>query len=388
MIAAGLGLVGAALALVLVCVPTKHPIHAPKRPGFAPDSSGLILPEAEARRARSAMDEYFAVVAAGSGAAAASLERVGHQAGSFREFPVKPGEVTRTYSGPLRRAPVLPLTALMRQAFDQFGLDGIEVDVKLVPVGPDTMVCVVHDGASQEDLQDQTIRDYLHDSQLKTVVEHFLKHHADRTLYIELKTQRKAGPLPLADSTLVRLTHQELEAVLRQPAMTPLAAGAREQIAFISFHFGSLELMNRHAGSRPPEAYRLYAIIGTDRPGCSRLVGCMGEATITDAVLGRIREAPWLTGVWFDPSVVRNLEATLDAMNRDRAEELRLGMSTYYSSFGCFSERVAAESMGSARRVESLIFELDVFPPRHLPLGPHHRRRTRLWWGNEPLENP
>ena len=388
MIPAVVGLVGAVLGIVLVCVPTKHAIHAPKRPAIGPTPVRLTLHEPEARRARAAMDRYVDVAAAGSGVSAASLQRVGHQAGSFREFPVKPAELTRTYNGQLRRAPVLQVPDLMRQAFDQFGLDGIEIDAKLVPDGTDTMVCVVHDGASQEDLQDPTIRAYLRDNQLESAVESLLRHHAGRTLYIELKTEKKTGVLAPADSTLIRRTHQELEAVLRRPAMAPLAAGAREHIAFVSFHFGSLELMDRHAGPRPTEAYRLYAIIGTDRPGCSRLVGCLGEATITDTRLRRIREATWLTGVWLDPSVVVHLEAVLDSMNRDRTEELRLGLSTYYSTFGQFSRKVAAESTGGDRRVESLIFELDVFPPRRLPIGPHHRRRTQLWWGDELLESP
>ena len=205
---------------------------------------------------------------------------------------------------------------------------------------------------------------------------------------MELKTLRKTGPLLPADSALIRRTHQELETLLRQPAMAPLATAAREHIAFVSFHFGSLELLNRYAGPRPLEAYRLYAIIGTDRPGCTRLVGCLGEAVITDAVLRRIREATWLAGVWLDPSVIVKLGSTLDAMNRGRTEELRLGLSTYYNTFGCFAKKVAAESMGADRRVESLIFELDVFPPRRLPLGPRHRRRTQVWWGDELLEDP
>lgn len=298
-----------------------------------------------------------------------SLERIGHQLGSYRHYPKNTTK--------LRHA--MPVLDIMSFVFDRDVLDAVELDVRLIP-GEDTLY-VIHDEIpeglvrpqrhpSQQRIDREVAASYLRANRLSDVLESFLANPAwkagamverrAKKIYIEIKTQRKWGALTLADLELIDALAMTVDEAVERLSSGSEREAARRRIGYVSFNLDALRRMHVLApgrltgdtlGVHKMHSHTFHLILGSDRA----LKHLPGVAVLGSAVYRGIDRARWLTGVWLDPRAIADLRWTIDRLKKER-QDLKLGLSTYYSGVQRFRSSLdGTEAPG----VESVIVEPD-----------------------------
>ena len=249
----------------------------------------------------------------------------------------------------------MPVVELMSFMFDNDIIDAVEVDVRTVAESTDDTVFITHD-AIPLDLSERQVeaRAYLRANTLSKFLQGFAANDAfveQRRIYIEIKTDRKSGPLSESDKTLIErmvLTmNSTLDSLLIEPARQQRV---REKIGFVSFNLEALRHTHLLLADRPMAIHTYHQILSTNRPLLKHLF-----AKLTDEMIEQINRSPWLTGVWLDPRAIKGLEETITAI-RACNPEIKLGLSTYYSGHDRFAKMLKDRKL---KGIECVIAEID-----------------------------
>lgn len=298
------------------------------------------FPEAAAR--------YRAEVAAVAEAApVGSFVHTGHRGGSFEEY------AKTLHAG---RPPTWkPVTALMDRAFDTLGLTAIEVDLRPSPLD-DRAVVVVHDPVDGARLDDAGRR-YVERSTVRRVVRAFLdrgRHRRGQRLVFEIKAPRE-GLDEASRQTVDRLARALNELLGGRPD----EALARGALDLISFNHGALVRLHRALG--PTGAGHGLFLIVTSNQFPEWVFRLGPQPPFSAGLQARLREVPWLRGVYFDPRFVDGFARLFNGISEDRQARglrpLELHLSTFSYRLGDLVDRLA-DQPERLRHVRGLIYEI------------------------------
>ena len=283
----------------------------------------------------------------------ANYERIGHQLGSYRHYPVDASRLPHN---------VMPIVNLMRFMFDNDILDAVEVDVRTPSYGHVDTVFVTHDSINPELFTGNAEAEaYLVGNTLEILLNAFARENdyvTDRQIYIEIKTEKKWGPLSSDDMKLIDRIVQTLDETL-EAIDDPVALQARKKIGFVSFNLEALkrthsltagEVTSQNLQTEKAICHTFHLILGTNRPVFRRFF-----TKLTNDTIDQINRSPWLTGIWFDPRALEGLETTMGAITTSNPD-LRFGLSTYYSGHERFGNMLRGSKL---KGVESVIVEID-----------------------------
>ena len=278
------------------------------------------------------------------------LEIVGHQAGNPLQYPQSPGKICDRAKSAF---PVLPVSALMGTAFDEMGLDAIEIDVQSAPDGDDRAF-VIHNRPTLRELGNEEVAGYLAANTIELVVRHFAEsgyHTQGKKIYIEIKTTSPLGELDNDDVNTISRMASAIDAAVRN---NPQAAQVREQLGFASFNCQALEMAR---GLMEGHGHTFHFIAGTNRPLYKLLARLVGESRLEDELVQRLRDANWLTGIWFDPLWVPDYARLFPSIDESWERKLNFGLAIYYSGEDRFREIVRRSRNQQFANVSSIIYE-------------------------------
>jgi len=311
-----------------------------------------------------------------------SLKIVLHRAGSYQEYPTHLN-AQRFYTG-RKGGKIKNVIQLLDFGFEEVKAHGIEIDVRTVPKSPSfNSVYVVHDAIRETEL-DEKATTYLENNTLHQVLTHFIGKvytSADHSgpdelfIFIELKVPKRifrlnSSPLNREEKEYVTQVISEadkavLSAMGPKPGYPPRIA---KRIAFVSFNLDALEFAMSLSDSEEQKGRQYFFIAGTNRGILGRLAAIFFLRQInylTSSLSGRMKNAEWMTGIWFDPSGIRNMARTFNAMNRGRRFPLDIYVSTYKLKEKRFRKRFEMEVLknrnghsSQLENVQGLIFDI------------------------------
>ena len=314
-----------------------------------------------------------------------SLKIVLHRAGSYQEYPTHLN-AQRFYAG-RKKGKIKNIIQLMDFGFEEVKAHGIEIDVRTVPKSPSfKSVYVVHDAIRETEL-DEKATTYLENNTLQQVLTHFIGKEytsADHSgpdelfIFIELKVSKRifrlnSTPLNREEKEYVTQVISEADkAVLSTMGPNPgYPPRISKRIAFVSFNLDALEFAMSLSDRGEQKGRQYFFIAGTNRgiPGRLAAVFFLRQINyLTSSLTGRINNAEWLTGIWFDPSGIRNMARTFNSMNRGRRFPLDIYVSTYKLKEKRFRRRFEREALKNRRgrspqleNVQGLIFDIRKF---------------------------
>lgn len=310
------------------------------------------------------------------------LKIVLHRAGSYQEYPTRLN--AQEFNAGRKGGKIKNVIQLLDFGFEEVKAQGIEIDVRTVPRSPSLKsVYVVHDAIRETEL-DERATTYLENNTLQQVLTYFIGKDytsAVRTnpdelfIFIELKVPKQifrlnSSPLNGEEKEYISQVISEVDrAILSakepEPGYPPRIA---KRIAFVSSNLDALEFAMSLPSRGEQKGRQSFFITGTNRGILGRLAVIFFLRQInylTSSLTGRINNAEWLTGIWFDPSGIRNMARTLNAMNRGRRIPLDVYISTYKLREKRFRKRVEMEVLNSSRgcpsqleNVQGLIFDI------------------------------
>jgi hypothetical protein len=314
-----------------------------------------------------------------------SLKIVLHRAGSYQEYPTHLN-AQRFYAG-RKGSEIKNIIQLMDFGFEEVKAHGIEIDVRTVPKSPSfKSVYVVHDAIRETEL-DEKATTYLENNTLQQVLTHFLgKDYGgaassgpqEQFIFIELKVPKRifrlnSSPLNREEKEYVMQVISEadkakLSAMEPKPVSSPRVA---KRIAFVSFNLDALEFAMSLSDRGEQKGRQYFFIAGTNRRILGRLAAIFFLRQInylTSSLTGRIKNAEWLTGIWVDPSGIRNMARTFKSINRGRRFPLDIYISTYKLKEKRFRKRFEMEVLKNRKghspqleNVQGLIFDIRKF---------------------------
>ncbi len=326
------------MATISACLPSpkKHPV--------------VYDATAHGGSTRDAVHSMLLSIASSLNSSIEELEIVGHQAGNPLQYPQSASKIV----GRTRSAfPVLPVSALMGAAFDEMGLDAIEIDVQSAPDG-DGRAFVMHDRPTARELQDALVSGYLAANTIERAVRHFAErgyHAQGKRIYTEIKTTSSLGELDGDDVTTISRLASAIDDAVRD---NPQAAQVREQLGFASFNLQALEMAR---GLVEGHGHTFHFIAGTNRPLYKLLARLVGESRLEDELVRRLRDASWLTGIWFDPLWVPDYARLFPSIDESWERKLNFGLAMYYSGEERFKRIVQKPKNQPFGNVSSVIFE-------------------------------
>jgi len=282
------------------------------------------------------------------------LLKIGHQAGSYKRYPKDPEKIG-TYT--------FDISKLMKQAFDDLSLDGIEIDIHVDQknvVGQDIKdIYVVHD--KLENGLDSYAIGYLKRNTLEKVLRSFIEakyHENNKHIYIEIKCDDSeqldtwdetviTGALNIIDKLMKNCSHEEAEEIC-------------DHLAFASFNYRVLERIGELSKGR----YDLFFSAASNRT-----LGWIASKTIYRHFnyLGKrlkesLSESKMITGVFFDPCSIDDFGYVFNGINNIRENEfslkpLKIFISTYLLEENEYFDRIENEGK-NLQNVKGLFFDI------------------------------
>jgi hypothetical protein len=273
------------------------------------------------------------------------LKVVLHRAGSYQEYPksLKKKRFTNKSDGNKLKN----IIELMEFSFADIKAHGIEIDVRTVPTSDSfKRVYVVHDAVKEQELNVDA-KKYLETNCLHRILVYFLsqdlrrKNHSepcDLAVFIDLKVPKRefrldSYPLNKDEREYLEKVISEVDFSLESAVKQRISGLFKnKQIAFVSFNFDALEFVKNLSVKKGHNDRTFYFILGTNRGFFGRMAAAFIYREInylTSVLIDKIRNAEWLTGIWFDPSGIKKITETLNEMNRDRKFPLDIYLSTY-----------------------------------------------------------
>ena len=282
------------------------------------------------------------------------LSGIGHQAGNYEQYPKDPKEI-----GP----DTVDISESMKQSFDVYGLDGIEIDIQIdqkniIEEGIKN-VYVVHNKL-KNGLKTCAIQ-YLKRNTLEKVLKYFINtkyFEKNKHIYIEIKCD-DSEKLKRRDETVIESALNVIDELLEKNPQEKTEEIYRH-ISFASFNYRALERIAQLSNSK----YSLFLIAASNR-----FLGWIVSKTFCPHFnyLGRklkktLSKSELITGVWFDPCAVNNFREIFNGINQKREssgelEQLKIFVSTYLLEENDYFDRMKSDGEGLGN-VDGLFFEI------------------------------
>lgn len=296
------------------------------------------------------------ISAAESLAEAAVLEKdfllIGHRLGNFRHYPLNVNR--KRYLKDYRNT-----SELMIKSFTEYGLNALELDLRL---GPDGMVYVVHDKI-KKNIGGECLS-WLSENSFEKLLVRFIENgfSADKKLFIELKLSpkifhpRKRSFFPDTVSSSEKKLIEEIFSVLdRIISVYPdRKEEIRKSVGFISFSLAALH----SAYALSEEIYEYHLITTTDQFLKKSLSRALFYIPLTSEEKTKIICSEWLTGIWFDPRYITDPVRTFLEINEQRRNRLKFYVSSYGMEFSKLPDRFIREN-GEKLPLKGIIFDIN-----------------------------
>ncbi|WCL49982.1 hypothetical protein [Leptospira sp. GIMC2001] len=276
---------------------------------------------------------------------------IGHRLGDYSRYPTNVNK--KKYIPHYKNS-----TELIDSAFTEYGLNGVELDVRL---GSDGNVYVVHDKI-KKNLPQESIN-YLADNSIEKFIQHFIdkKYYLKNRIFIELKLAPKLfhpdkqSFLPdvvnRSEKKLIDNLFRILDRILSQyPEERQLI---QQSICFISFSLAALH----YAYVVSEAVHEFHLITTTDQFIKKTLSRMMFYVPLTPQEKSRIQYAEWLTGIWFDPYYLDDPVSTFLGINELRRNKLKFYISTYGMKYSKLLEKFKSPN-SEQFPVSGMIFDL------------------------------
>ena len=282
------------------------------------------------------------------------LSGVGHQAGNYERYPKDPKDI-----GP----DTADISKSMKQSFDVYGLDGIEIDIQvdqenIIDQGIKG-VYVVHDRL-KNDLKTCAI-EYLKRNSLEKILQYFIDakyFEKNKHIYIEIKCDN-SDKLNKRDKTVIESTLNIIDDLLGKYPKE-CADKIYKYISFASFNYRALEKIAALSNGK----YNLFFIAASNRVlgWIAGRIFCPQFNYLGRKLRKTLSESELITGVWFDPCAVNDFGRVFSDINRKRKfrgnlKPLRIFISTYLLEKNDYFDRIENEGKG-LEDVDGLFFEI------------------------------
>lgn len=277
---------------------------------------------------------------------------IGHRMGDHRHYPTNANR-------PKWLGGYKSTRELMDRAFQTYGLNGIELDVRL---GGDGNVYVVHDKI-KKNLPDLSW-DYLRENSWEKLIRHFIEkeYYIENRIFIELKLspklfhRKKQSFLPdvvsQSEKQLIDTLFMELGHILSEYPDT--REEIQRSIGFISFSLAALH----YAYVTSLASHEYFLITTTDQFMKKSVSRALFYIPLTPSEKARIQYAEWLTGIWFDPAYIDKPVETFLGINSLRRNPLKFYISTYGMKFPKLLQKFQS-SRAMEFPVSGVIFDLE-----------------------------
>ena len=303
-----------------------------------------------------------------------TLALIGHGAGSFRYYPMrivsqaKPEQApdgvaaTATIAGNgalFAAAEAKPVAQLMEQAFKQYGLDAIELDVQILLdddrgrsdlAGVANTACILHDPILPDKLAyPSPAYDYLRENTLSKLLETFVAqgYHQDKLLYLDLKSDAccQVSPSRAPDSCKV---YPDLLAEVIKPYLSDAFASnhGKPWLRVVSFSPHSLFALRDVLDSEQQRHLNFGLIAGYENnlPWPLSIIkrkaaNAKGPVPLLDdEILEFAASCEWLNQLWFSCKGLSKPVAIFQQLNQRRLAAM-LSPLSYSVSHYDVSER-------------------------------------------------
>lgn len=277
-----------------------------------------------------------------------SLEVIGHGAGSFRHYPMNYQAGHRLTGGKkgmvhgnhylCSAAQAKPIAELMEQAFREYQLDAVEIDVHL-PDGnhalADCYGYVIHDKLRWDKIQPHDAAyNYLQQNRLDKVLSHFINQgfYRSKVLYLDLKVDADCQILPeTACSISNHRCHHYPRAIAN--IVKPFLSGEYQSdsgepwLRLVSFSPHTLSSLYKHLHENERNNLSFGVIAGYQNRWIWPFKGIKKYAAnskgpvplLDNGFLAFIEQTPWLDRVWFSTKGLDNPVTIFQSVNKTRA---------------------------------------------------------------------
>lgn len=299
-----------------------------------------------------------------------NLEVVGHQAGSYRHYPMdfsSNGEMIGNNWSKSCRSEIKPIATLMGETFAEKDIKSIEIDVHASPKDGDlckqgNCLHIIHNVPNWKKLKrnDPAVA-YLTNNTLKKSLDSFIeqKFHQHHYLYLEVKAKKKCNnPIDPADPK----TNSECEELVTHAY--PLIAGEIEAalnktsdtknkwLRVVSFSASALQVVHEQLPVELRDKVEFALIAGVQsKTLTSGVKWYFGQAKgsvpmFRDELQGFAATTKWLDKIWFSIQGIPNYGDIFYkiAVARHMAglKSLEFNVATYTYNFDKFKEKLAS----------------------------------------------
>lgn len=268
-------------------------------------------------------------------------ERVGHVLGAYQEYTMK-----LTKEGPLPRKCANKnakqendAVSLMKIAFDKLCLDAVEFDVHVNRKQKnESKVFILHYEPPWTWLSSwPESKPFIDDPKntLTGLLEIFFKVYSGKgkRLYVELKAPKQCqdnGKTPTVECTD---SVKRVAAVLEQQ-WSSLNKKNERTVAFVSFSTQMLEAMHDALSKKLGKAVEFVDFILILGPSNrdTAILASIPKGWVPDFDKDEIKwlkHTDWIDGVWYSPRVIKDFPTKIFEINRERDQDLFVGISVY-----------------------------------------------------------
>jgi len=282
------------------------------------------------------------------------LSGIGHQAGNYEQYPKDPKEIGLD---------TINISESMKQSFDAYGLDGIEIDIQIdqkniIEEGMKD-IYVVHNKLKNG--LDTCAIEYLKRNTFEKVLKYFIDtkyFEKNKHIYIEIKCD-DSERLEKQDEAVIEGALNVIDKLLEKKPQEGVEEICKH-ISFASFNYRALEKIAKLSN----EKYSLYLIAASNR-----FLGWIASKIFYPQFnyLGRnlkktLSESKLITGVWFDPCAVNNFGNIFNEINKKRKnsgelKHLKIFISTYLLEKNDYFNKMKSEGEG-LENVDGLFFDI------------------------------
>lgn len=270
---------------------------------------------------------------------ASRMKVIGHGAGSFRHYPMDLVSSTkdkgvRGNNGLFTRAKALPVSDLIRNAFEKYGLDAVEIDVQVPPKargrdGKTARAFIMHNTPKWDAVSRPNLAaEYMQKNSLESVLQEFVKHgyHQGKVLYLELKSTaecQKGRPLSKKCQHYIDTVSDII-----QPFLGADYSKERSWLRLISFSPYMLSSIRNSLEGNASSNTRYELIVGYTRDwiwGTNWIKACLAQSKgpvpeFNQTMKNFIINNTFIDRVWFSVKGIRNPGNEFAEVIRSRKE--------------------------------------------------------------------
>jgi hypothetical protein len=246
-----------------------------------------------------------------------SMLLVGHAAGDYRNYPIEANNKLPQQAHTIGYS--------MRLSFDAGinapELDGIEIDVQVDNNGT---AYILHNSITSLEGLDEPARSFMRNNSLNTFLKLFIenKYYQKKYVFIEIKCPDSEKISPSDEAmikTILSKIHGDVSILSR--ANNADESRIKDKISFVSFNYDALKYIADVSNGKEYGGvkYPLYLIVATNTP-LGRIAKCVCPEFnfLDDTYQKKIVDSEFLTGIWFDHSLISRYGRVFNDMNAAR----------------------------------------------------------------------